>query len=698
MPSKADYENHTWVLQQFERCKEADHDMREQARECSRFIAARDGMWETNWWDAADGKPRYSFDLTSPILDQITGSMAQQDFTIKVHPAGGPASKDVAMTLDGLVRHIEDISDADQVYLESSGKTVRRGVDGWEVTQEYAGQTFEQDLVIKPVADWLDSVWLGPHTRPDGSDAKYGWKLTQLTEEEHKQAFPDASQDGNLDSDRSIDTFDHRHEMITVGAFYYLVPEEKTITLMSNGKVYDDETLAQVSDELERLGITEIDSRKARVPVQYIRQYDSNGWLEEPRKTIFENWLTLIPNYANFDYIEGKVTYYGAIEKLIDVQRVYNYAKSREIEEGALAPRAKWVATPEQIEGFEDEWENMNVSVDPYIRYNFVAGQPELKQVGGMQINPGLQALSADMKDLMGVTAGMFAANMADNPGLQSGVAIERLQDRGDQGNNKYVTAREVAQRHTGRILINAIPKVYLPDRQVRILKEDGSHDMVTIGQTIVDEQTGQQVVLNDLQQGEYDVTCQSGPKYKSRQSQTVSSVVELGGIDPTIITDAADIVLNNIAAPGVEQIADRKRLQLFQQGKIPQDQLTDEELQMQQQMAQQPPPPDPMMLAAMAEDKKAQADLVKAETEQYKVQGEMSIKEHEAITKRMNADTERIVAAVKAKEAGANIEAALSSARKSDAEAEAQGIENAATEANILGLVERANGGAVGG
>ena len=100
----------------------------------------------------------------------------------------------------------------------------------------------------------------------------------------------------------------------------------------------------------------------------------------------------------------------------------------------------------------------------------------------GAQINAGLATLSESMRGILSDSAGMHAATMGDNPALQSGVAIDKLQDRGDIGNNKYSTAREIAQRHTGRILVSAIPEIYPPRRQVRILDEDGTTSMVTIG------------------------------------------------------------------------------------------------------------------------------------------------------------------------------------------------------------------------
>lgn len=135
-----------------------------------------------------------------------------------------------------------------------------------------------------------------------------------------------------------------------------------------------------------------------------------------------------------------------------------------------------------QAAGHEETLATLNTNSDPVQLYNADGEVPPPTQQGGAEVNAGLARISEAMQALVGVSAGMFAANMGENPGLQSGKAIEALQDRGDWGNNKYIEARTIAQRHTGRILVDAIPRVYLPARQVRLLSEDGSQDFAVIG------------------------------------------------------------------------------------------------------------------------------------------------------------------------------------------------------------------------
>lgn len=648
MPTVKQVESHEWVLAQLKKAQTSEKDMRDQARESHIFVDAVNGQWEQYWYDLNDGKPRYQFDKLNPIIDIISGDMKKRDFDIKISPSGGDASKDTAKTYNGMVRNIENLSGAHSVYNRAGKEMVTCGLDGWRIDQDYVSDdSFDQDLLIKKVANYLDRVWHGPHEEPDASDAKMCWVLTGIEKEEYKAKYPDRPEN-SLSADRTANAYYHRADLVMVGEFLYIKETERELVLMDNGKVYeDDKGFKQVADELAALGVTEMRRRKRKSKEVYTRLFDNKGWIGEPRKTVFENWIPVVPCYANFKVFEDKVIYWGAVAKAMDSQRVYNYSQSREIEEGALAPRAKTWMTQAMSEGFEDSLATMNTNADPVQFFN---ADPDLPgyvpvQTGGSQINPGLRTISESMKTNINEAAGMFAASMGDNPNLQSGVAIDSLIDQSSTGNNKYIEARELSQAHTARILVNAIPRVYKQGRQVRLIGEDGSLEMTLLGEQVQDQQTGEMVMLNDLNVGTYDVTVTSGPSFKNRQGETVTAITELGKIDPSVIGMGKDILLANINSPGMDVIAERARKQLFEGGQIPDEQLTKEEQALRAQMAQQPPQQDPMAMAAAAEMKKAESDMVDSQTRQMNAQ-----------TDQFNAETKRMEAEIKAAEARAEI------------------------------------------
>ena len=612
-----DHKDHKACIKALEESQAADTDIREQIREAKLFLNKRDGQWEPTWWNANSGSPRYTFDMANPLVDQVAGALEKADFDIKIRPAGGNASKEVAKVFDGLVRNIENISNAKAVFNAAAREMVGCGMDGWRVVQKYVdGDSFDQDLVVERINNFVDRVWFDVGSEmQDRSDARRCWVMQSIPKEEYTERWPDGTA-MSVGTDNTASAYWNKADVVIVGEYYYIEQETRDLVLMSNGSVYEDnEDFVKIRDELAADGVEEVKRRPRKKDVVYIRQFDVGGWLSKPRKTVFKN-IPVVPTYANFKIIENKAICWGVVEKIMDACRVYNYAKSREVGEGALAPRPKYWMTRKQAAGEEQTLATLNTNADPVQFFNFDPENPGVpQQNGGAQINPGLNNISESMRGIIGGVSGMFAASMGDNPGLQSGIAIEKLQEKGHTGVIKYFSAQEIAIRHTARILVDAIPIVYESDRVVRILNEDGSFEMTQLNQKIVDQQTGEVVTLNNLAEGSYDVVCSAGASFQNRQQETVAALLEVGQVDPSIIQQNGDILMNNLNAPGMDQIAERKRAQLLQQGMIPESQMTDEEKQAAQQAAQNAQQqPDPMALAAQAEIMKAQAEMAKVE------------------------------------------------------------------------------------
>lgn len=630
-----DYNDHTAVTDALQKAIDADRDNRERGRDSQRFMAARDGQWEPEWAARAHNKPQYTFDMVEAIVDQIMGDIDKSDFDTRTIPVGGEASEDTAETFNGLLRSIKASSSARRKYRAAMKNAVISGFDAVRVIQSYAdGDSFDQELMIESIPNAIERVFFGHHTEPDASDARHCWILSAISRDEYTRRFKDRAE-ASVDAGLQSQAFFHKNDLTVVGEFLYLEPVPRTLVKMTNGAVYvDDERFQSIVDELALGGVTEKERRTRSVLCCYSRRFDASGWIDKaPRKTVFKHWLPVVPIYGNFMVIEDKVVYWGAVEKLMDPQRVLNYSLSREIEEGALAPRSKYWMTRKQAEGEAKTLSTLNTNTDPVQFYTpdpDAPGAPQ--QQGGAQINPGLRNISQAMQEIIGVAAGMFAANMGDNPGLQSGVAIEALQDRGDRANNKYLKARETFERQVARILIKAIPAIYEPDRQIRLLSQDGSVEVSTIGkviqdrvldsagQQVIDPQTGapisREVVLHDVSRGSYEVEVTASPSFQTRQSETVRAITDIAKADPSIIAIGADILLANVPAPGMDELAARKRLELFNAGLIPVDQMTLEERDAWERLQQEPQQESPEMVLARAEQAKAEAEKAKAEAD----------------------------------------------------------------------------------
>lgn len=623
-----DYDNHTQVLDRLAEDQNADKDRREMVREVEAFLDKPDGQWDPRSREVFDqfNRPRYTFDRCNPVVEAIWGEMAQNDFDIKVRPAGGDATKELAKTMDGIVRNIESMSDAAQIYKHNGKKIIRSGFGAAMVKQRWAdNESFEQDLFIENIPNAVDRVFFdASFEKQTAEDANHVNVLQTISMDEYGRRFGKERSPQSVGQDRSFDLYHFKAEGVTVGSIWYKKPvtlklwqipvDMPQFGLKAGAVIGQDQE--KIIDEIEAALGKPLKTRTRKTFKIKTRLYDGGRWLKEEESSVFD-FLPVVPFFAHFTIAENKVLYHGAIEKLIDQQRVINFIGSKDVEDIAFSPRPKYWMTDKQVAGNEDTLQTLNTNSDPVQQYTADAEAPPPQYLGGTAVNPASAMVMATMEQGIEKSAGVFGINPQNNKGLQSGVALERLENRGQTGTYEYFEGQSIAICQIAKILVHAIPKVYNTERQMRILNEDGSFEMISLnGQRIVDEQTQEAVEPIDLSLGTYDVTCDIGPAFKNRQAETARVLLELGAVVPNIIEQNQDVLLSNISAPGMDIAAERARASLVTAGMIPQDQLNKEEIEQLAKQSQQPKEPSPDMILAQAEDKKGQAQIMEAEND----------------------------------------------------------------------------------
>ena len=652
MAADIDFSKHSNVLEMISEAQDANDDMREQCREAKLFLNKRNGQWDPDSWNKLEGRFRGTFDMCTPIVNHISGEIEQSDYSLNVSPSGGDSSIDVAKTYDGIIRNIRNISNADSVFNAASHSNVICGFDAVEVVNEFIdGDSFDQDLIINRIPNAVDSVWfdLGS-VKADASDAKWCVKLISIPTAQYKEMYPKGS-GKSIDDSTSSEAFTEKAESVSIGHLYYKKRVDINLVEMTNGAVYqkDSDEFKAISDELAQNGITIKRKRTRKSWRVHLRMLDGGGWLAKEEETVF-NDLPIIPIYGNFDVFENKLVYFGNIEKLYDQQRTLNYAMSRDIEDGALSPRRKYWATGEQIEGYEKSIQTLNTNNEALQQYNHVEGTPPPFVQGGVEVSSGLQTTIQNTQQMISASANSFNAQQGNANPTQSGIAGNQQIEQGNIGSIHWFKSLEVMVCQVGKILINAIPRVYDSKRQVRILEEDGTSSMVMLNDNIFDEDTQQNIEINNLSVGSYDIVCDFGPAFNSQQKETTQAFLDMAAIDPTFLQQGKDIMLKNLAVPGMDQMAERAREELLNQGLIPESQWTDEErqqIQAQQEAAQnQPPQEDPNMIFARAEEGKAQAEQMNAQNKQQEVQmnAQIKMKELEIKEKQIGLDTQKFL------------------------------------------------------
>lgn len=618
-----DFKDHEDVMRARREAQEVEHDRREKQNECIAFVTAPYGQWEDSIYTkfGDNGRPRYQFDNTETIIDKYHGEITQNDFNIRVSPAGMGASKGVAKLMAGLVKNTESLSGATDIYSMVSEMAMISGYACMRIEQDWADpDSFDQDLFIRNIHDATNRVWfLGNYQERTCADAPGVIVEHLISYEEYKDRFNKKEEYScrGLGQPENLNAEYYRRHGVRVAEVIYKEKVTRKLYQLPDGTVMNEDDFNEIDgDKIE--GVKSKDRESYKIMTRW---FDGDRFLNDAEETVFD-FLPVIPVLPKFKIIGDKPVSKGVVEGLMDWQRVRNYTGSALVEETALAPKDAIFMTFEQAEKSLGEIGKLNIAGRPVFRYKHHDNVPPPYKPGAYQPNMGLVNLFGATEAGIQSSAGMFAASLGDNPSLQSGVAIDKLDNNSNLGMVKFVKAIEVALSHAGKILVNAYPKLYDTEKERRIINDDGTFEMVKFGEVGIN---GERV--NDLSEGVYDVVCSMGPAQKNRQEKTTETILALGKINPNIIAQNEDILLKSIDAPGMDMAAERSRANLIKARAIPQSQWTDEEIAQAQAeaqaAAQNPPPPDPALMIAQAELQKAENETIELELKALKEQRE---------------------------------------------------------------------------
>lgn len=592
-------------------------------------------QWDEEAKKARKGRPMLTINELPQHVDQIEGDMLQRRPRIKVRPVQGDSatdarmvnvagSKDYSMSeiYDGIIRNIWQVSKAAS-HVDRAGRHAVESGFGWlrVLTEWSKHDIFAQDITVRSVRNRF-SVLMDPMAQePDFSDARYCFIFSDLRRREFEARYPAASEGELAQLDVDTQTFwQPDNDTVRVAEYYWREPYKETYLLMSNGMVIELSKSKAVIDELTQSGITEVRRRDVTQWRVMWAKITGESILEAARPVACST-IPVVPVLGKELTKRKETIFRGAIRYAKDPQRMENYWLSAMTERVALAPKRKWVAHEDAIEGYEDEWTYANVSNDAVLRVK--SG----KELPTETIPPSIPAaelqVALTFTDKIKATTGIYDASLGNRSNETSGVAIQSRQQQGDRGSFAYPDNQAKAVERIGTILLEMIPQVYDTERQVRIMGEDmETTDQILINTVVIDQQTGHEVIINDISQGKYDAVVDIGPDSKTARMDTVAELSALigqigNGLPPAVASLMAFIIVKNMDVSGIDEVIKAFRKQLVQQGAIEPEQ------------GDQPPQPSPeQQMAAMqmeVDKAKAEAEMAKAQATQFEAQAKMA-------------------------------------------------------------------------
>ena len=487
---------------------------------------------------------------------------------------------DTADVLQGLIRHIEDDSNAEVAYDTGAICAVKGGIGFLRVITEYSdSMSFDQDIKIKRIRNPL-TVFPDPRCQePDYSDAEFYFITDDMLYDEYQEMYPtsDAAIGDGFDTLKTTAPDWYTDDVIRVAEYFYIERERKKIVQISMG----DDKFVVFEDVLEKYksGPRKGDFKlmkgqhvtgRRETWIKKVKWAKING-IEVLESTEWPiDIIPIIPVLGDEIDINGKITLESAIRHAKDPQRLYNIWNSAEAEMIGLAPRAPWVAPAGAFEGFEDKWDTANTRSYSYLEYNptDVDGRPlppPMRNVYEPATQAIGQAKAASGEDIK-VTMGIPDAGLGMPGNETSGLAIAKRQTQSQLGFSHFADNQKRAMKLLGRIVLALIPVTYDTKRTLRIISESGVTSTVKVNQPLTD-QNGQQIkdangaaMIHDLTTMKYGVTVASGPSYQTKRQEAANTTQDLIQSFPAIMPVAGDILVRSLDIPYASEIADRLR------------------------------------------------------------------------------------------------------------------------------------------
>jgi hypothetical protein len=566
----------------FRKCEEWEAEARAHYKDDMKFA---EGDPDNGWqWNAGyadqrqrNGSPSLTLNKVREQNLQIVNDARQNKPQIRIQPVADGASRAAAKVFEGIVRHIEYISDAQTAYDTATYHQVYGGI-GYirlhcEVPQNDT-TSFDQEIYIRRVADPL-SVYLDPDIqRYDGSDANYAFIFENMKPDTFDEKYPKWKGKVGHDAIGGNDDWGNK-ENVRV-AEYFRRSLKQTDTLMEvppglfpempNGGTIRRSELepeaAQLLDTFELRTRPIIDPKVEWFKIAGSEIIERGEWAG--------SYIPIARVVGEETVIDGKLDRKGHTRSSKDAQRIYDYYFSAAVEQVALQSKTPWLVPLETIENYETYWENANLDNRPYLPYNAMkdgVALPKPERVQPPTMAPAfLQGLEMAANALM-LTSGQYQAEMGAPSNERSGVAINARQRQADNATYHYVDHLAQGVRYLGRMIVDLAPKIYDTKRVMRIVGEDGSESHVILDPNA--PQAHQEVDANDISEadvtaifnpgvGTYQVVSDIGPAFATRRQEAFNAISQIMAHNPQFMSFAGDIMWKVSDFPYSDELEER--------------------------------------------------------------------------------------------------------------------------------------------
>lgn len=557
-------------------------------------------QWDVSIRQAREAicRPTMEFNKITSVIRGILGEWRNNSPNLAVSGMGKNVNQETVNVYEGLISHIQYISDSDIAYQVAGQHALEVGWGALRVVQEYESDDgFEQCLRIKAIMDYQAAFWDPCAVEVSKDDGDYCGVYTNMSLDTFKTLYPGIE---NPESAGGIgDTYYlpwSTRDSILVCEMYYKEYFSKNIYQLSDGNTVDEDGKNDIMEMQEEMMSSDLNiDITGYQPLEVMNTREVQSYTIKHIKFI-KNKVLEETDYPGkvfpIPYVEGTSTMIDGqqiplpyIQDGIDSQKLINYLGS-EMAYLALRSRKETVmGTQDHFKGFEAIWNNPD-QVQGALIYNDMSnkGVPKPEFITPPAFNPGLLQIYTNTSQQLMEILGRYEESRGQESNAISGRAISLRQESANKPVNLYNDNLQRGIKQIGKILIDMIPHTYDTERMVMIRTGEGQSKPTMINQQVgfkmLSDGEVEPNIKNDVTTGQYDVEVRVDGSFDAQQAEAMDTLIRFCTVNPQSANMIGDLMAEVSGLTNSKQLANRLKM------------LVPPQIIAQEEGKQLPPPP----------------------------------------------------------------------------------------------------------
>lgn len=526
-------------------------------------------QWPSAIYETRGNRPTITVNETRIHNKMIINEALQHKASVEFRPVAEGATAESAEVMEGIYRHIQNISNGQMAQGTAIGFQVGPGLGFTLIESDYVDQdSFDQEIYIKAPPNPLQVYLDCDAVELDGSDARYGFIFADRPRDEIEEKYPDLK--GRIPSTNSVDGEDAgwiREDHIREARYYEVTEDADELLADENGvTVYKSLVPPPLLKKWEAEAKQNGTKLKRRSIVRKsVKCHTIVGRFVVEETDIPGTSIPIIPWIGEQTIIDQQLDRKGHTRCMIGAQQSLNYNLSASVEYGALQSKTPWLAPVAAIADNISYWRTANTENHSVLPWKHIDDQgkeiPPPTRIEPPQASPVFSEGIQMARQFMMSASGQYEAELGAPGNEKSGKAINERQRQADRATYHFVDNQALAIRRQGNIIKEWIPVIYDTHRVLRIIGKDGEESHVQIDPSA--EQAHQKAegavsAIFNPQMGKYEVVSDVGPDYATQRQEAFNAIVQILTQAPELIGKIGDLLFKVADFPMADEIAER--------------------------------------------------------------------------------------------------------------------------------------------